>query len=189
MNAENLYGSARVAQEARLVAWTLASVASVETCSQEPQYVERWTTDNPLFGHCQPVSEICKQIWGINLKNRPKWNPNAKFLVWWSYPSEKSFRDGIRKNHQVHHDFLHPIYGELDLTRIQFPSEAYLIARPKFFGRHERPITDGWDRCSHVPQRMQILYDLFIPALLTTIEQQPLNDPTPEFELFLAEIS
>lgn len=177
---QNLYGCSRLRCEAKFVGRALKSSASRQTAHPEDRW--SWTPANPTHGHCDLFVEICKLIWGRNLSGDTKWEPEAKILVWWAYADLTAFESGPKKNKlTVHYSFNHPKYGEIDLSRDQFPQHTYLHPRPKPLS-HILPIGHSWDASA----QMKLRKTLIGPDFIYYLQNTPLpHNLTPELTLFL----
>lgn len=186
MNLENLYGRGRIVKESQIAAKVLEKVATPETC--HPADRENWSPVNPTLGHCDVSAELNKWLWGHDLSGKTKWNPEGKFLTYWTYADYEHFLAGLKKNKiDVHYSMLLPKYSEIDHTRKQFTAESFLYPRPKPL-TSEGPLTKRWHKDSRVPQRLELLMAVFVPAFLGAINESRIN-PSPELTIFLKEVS
>lgn len=180
MSLENLYGRKRVSAEAKVVGQALCAVATRETA--HPDDRDGWSVDNPTHGHCDLFTQICAIIWARTVTGKPMWNPEARRLVWWVYANYEALLEGERKNKlDVHYTLEHPNYGEIDLSRVQFPDWTHLHPRPRPLS-HEIPVGRSWDKSCDIPRRKQMIGPDFISAFL----KLPLPaELTPELDIFL----
>lgn len=178
---ENLYGNGFVYDEAKSVGFALQKAAIRETA--HPDNRKGWTIENPAYGHCDIFTDYCRQIWGKTQSGH--WNNEAKILVWWAYTNHDTFLAGNRKNKlTVHYSFFHPKFGEIDLSRNQFPDQTYLHPRPKPLS-HIVPVSRSWNRSSEIPKRRE----LFEPEFVSYLLNLPLpSQLTPELSHFLDEL-
>jgi hypothetical protein len=178
---ENLYGKSLVYDEAKAVGVALKYAAGRETA--HPDDREGWTPENPTYGHCDLFTDYCRRIWGKT--NAFHWNNEAKILVWWAYASHDAFLAGSQKNKlTVHYSFFHPGFGEIDLSRNQFPDGTYLHPRPKPLS-HVIPVSRSWNHSSEIPKRRKLFEPEFASYLLNLSLPSEL---TPELSRFLDEL-
>ena len=179
MNLENLYGQ-NIQDESKIIRHALVTAVSGET--SHPDDRDKWSSENPAYGHCDLFTDYCRRIWGKKTEGKTNWNPEAHILVWWAYANYQTFSEGLRKNKlTVHYSFEHPTYGEIDLSRDQFPSETYLHPRP-YPLTHIVPIQRGWDITSDMNNRKKILD----PGFLSNLFKSTLPaEITPELDRFL----
>lgn len=176
---ENLYG--KVSIETRFVSEALKSASTRETAHPDDRRL--WTPDNPTYGHCDLYTDFVRRIWGKD--ERDHWNSEAHILVWWVYPDYDAFLAGVKKNKlTVHYSFETPKYGEIDLSREQFPEGTYLYPRPKPL-THVVPVGKSWDRSSEMGIRKELFERVFIESLFNN----PLpSKTTPEFNRFVSNL-
>lgn len=183
MQMDNLYGNDKITEENKIILSALKSSATRE--SAHPDDRNLWTPENPTYGHCDLFVEICKYIWARNLSGKPKWKPDSKKYVWWAYSSPESFMAGPVKNKlTVHWSLFVPKFGEIDLSREQFPQGTYLHPRPRPLSA-EVPIDRSWDMSSDMARRKLIIGNKFVETLHTVHVPAILS---PEFDSFLSDI-
>lgn len=174
---ENLYGS--IPDETRVVAQALHASASRE--SAHPDDRKLWSPENATYGHCDLFTDVIRKIWGKDASGH--WNSEAHILVWWVYSDEEAFRQGVKKNKlTVHYSFEHPVYGEIDLSRTQFPDNTFLHPRPRPLS-HIVPVGRSWDRTNEMTTRRDVFDTVFLETLSNFKFPAKI---TPELELFLS---
>ncbi len=166
------------------VASALKISATRETA--HPDDREGWTPDNPTYGQCDLFTEINKQIWARTVSGTPKWEQQARKLVWWAYASHEAFLTGLKKHKlTVHWSLLPPVYGEIDFAREQFPDGTYLHPRPKPLS-HEVPVDRSWRPSSEIPIRLSLIWPAFTSALSSLSQPSTLS---PQLESFFERIA
>jgi hypothetical protein len=178
---ENNYGNAFIYDEAKAIGFALQSAARQETA--HPDDRQNWSKENPTYGHCDLFTDYCKRIWGKTQSGH--WDNEAKILVWWAYADYDSFLAGSRKNKlTVHYSFTNPRFGEIDLSRNQFPDKTYLYPRPRPLP-HVVPVSKSWNKFSEIPKRRS----LFEPEFAAYLLNLPLpTSITPELSRYLEEL-